>query len=76
MPTYFGIPPKVKQTYTSFGETEYIGITEHGTSDDDEKWVIVKFIYNGSEQLIEITVAESSVDYKFKWSDRETYNYG
>lgn len=76
MSNYFGIPPKVKFTYTAFGETEYIGITNHGTLSSEAKWKIIKFIYNGSEQLIDITAADNSDDYKFVWDDRATYSYG
>jgi len=71
-------PPKVEEENLGGGNSvSYTGFAPLGTADDDEAWKILRATITvaGNITTTLIEFPQSSMEYKFKWSDRATLKY-
>jgi len=69
------IGKKMRITYDSNGNIEYIGLATPGTDDKDSGWQIIKFVYDASQNLTHILYAEGNTKYDKVFSNRQSYSY-
>lgn len=53
----------------------YAGFAPPGASESDALWVVKKYSYDGSDNLVKITFAGGSKAFDKTWSDRAGYSY-
>jgi hypothetical protein len=65
---YFGeSPPHTEYAYDANNRIEYIGWAQRGAATSEEKWFMIKFVYNGNGTVAQILAAPK---YSI-WDDRE-----
>lgn len=52
----------------------YVGMAKPGTAKDEIGWQIRKLVYSG-DNVIDVTWANGSSTFSFKWTERATYSY-
>jgi len=60
--------------YTGTNVT-YIGFAPPEAAESDSMWLIKKYVYDGSDQVIKITLADKSKAFDKRWDNRTAYAY-
>jgi hypothetical protein len=64
-----------KYAYTAGGLLEYAGLAEPGTSSASVGWKIIKYTYNGSDNLTDAQFASGEAEFSHIWDNRASYSY-
>ena len=57
------------------GGPTYQGFAKAGSKENDEVWMIVKFHFDGSNNMVKKTFAEGSDNFDKSWANRASYEY-
>lgn len=62
-------------SYTAGQDIEYVGYAAPGSVTDEIVWKIIKIIYDGNNNIIQVLFAEGTRKFDKKWDDRAGYSY-
>jgi len=54
---------------------QYIGYAHPGAADGDDLWVIKKYVYDDSGNVVSIMFADDSKAFDKRWTKRHQYSY-
>jgi hypothetical protein len=73
--SYYQATPGIRYAYDSNNMLQYLGLSEPGAGENQNKWKILKFEYN-SDNLVEKTLhPDGRPLYEHKWVSRENLEY-
>lgn len=61
--------------YNANQDIEYVGYAAPGSSTGDVVWKIIKIIYDGNDNIVQVHFAEGTRKFDKEWDNRAGYSY-
>ena len=61
--------------YTAGQDIEYVGYAAPGSATSVTVWKIIKIIYDGNDNIVQVLFAGGTRKFDKEWDERATYSY-
>ena len=62
-------------SYNASQDIEYVGYAAPGSATSETVWKIIKIIYDGNDNIVQVLFAEGTRKFDKEWDERASYSY-